>query len=450
MPPLRFHGNSICTARWVPVYCKVILNLLVVILFLNGCAGMPFLPTIAPTPASTPIQTLPPETPTPQTPPAQTTPPPQDLTIWLPPEFNPASTNPGAELLQNRLDQFGQDHGIKILVRIKAASGPGSLLEALNAASQAAPTALPSLLAMPYPDLETAALKGQILPLDGVSAIMNNSDWFDYAHQLALVQGTLYGLPFAGDAMLMVYRPSKISTPPATWDAILRMGQPLAFAAASPAALTTLLIYQSEGGEIENAQRLPVLKSDPLGQVFVLYRQTADRGVFPTWLSQYETETQVWQLYQEKRVDAVFTWSSFFLAAPDGDSAILPIPSPAGNPTSLATGWVWALSDPIPERRSLAIQLIEWLSDAGFQAKWTEAVGYLPTRPSALAEWKGSSFKTTLNQVSKAAVQRPANDLVSSLGPILRDASLKVIRLEIEPLQAATQATQRLVNPTQP
>jgi len=422
----------------------------ILLLFMNGCAGLPFLPSNAPTPASTPAQTAPPVTPTPLLTPQLSPQPPQDLTIWLPPEFNPTAANPGADLLRARLDQFAKDNGIKIKVRVKAASGLGSLLESLSAASAAAPTALPGVVALPRLDLEAAAVKGQIYPLDGVSSAMNNSDWFDYAHQLALVQGATFGLPFAGDAMLIVYRPSKISAPPATWDAILRLGQPLAFPVASQQSLTTILLYQSIGGEIEDSLRRPVLKSDLLGQVFSLYRQTADRGVFPTWLSQYDSDGQVWQIYQDKRVDAVFTWSSYFLASQGEDSAVLPIPSPAGKAASMATGWVWAVTDPIPERRAISIKLIEWLSESDFLAKWTEASGYLPTRPSALAGWKNQNLKAVLSQIATVAHAQPSSDLVSSLGPILREASMKVIRLESDPLKAASAASDRLVNPSQP
>ena len=424
--------------------------MLFLVILLNGCAGLPFLPTSAPTPQSTPDQTPIPNTPTPLVTPQLTTPPSQDITIWLPPEFNPASANPGAELLRNRLAQFEKDQGIKVNVRIKAANGVGGLLEALNAASVAAPTALPGVIALLRPDLEVAAVKGQIVPLDGISKAMNSPDWFDYAHQLALVQGAAFGLPFAGDAMLTVYRPSKISPPPDNWDAILHLGQPLAFAAASQQSPLSTLLYQSLGGEIEDAQRRPVLESDLLGQVYSLYRQAADRGVFPTWLTQYESESQVWQIYQENRVDAVFTWSSLFLSTPDKDSAILPIVSPNGKAASLATGWLWAVSDPIPERRELSVKLMEWLSEPDFLGKWNEATGSLPTRPSALAGWKNQAMKAALSQVAVAASPRPSSDLISSLGPILRDGTMKVIRLEIEPQQAANQAVEKLASPPQP
>jgi hypothetical protein len=82
-------------------------------------------------------------------------------------------------------------------VRIKALDGPGGLLDALSAANAAAPLALPDLILLPRPQLETAALKGLLTPFDGLSASLNNGDWYDYARDLAQLQDSTFGLPLA-------------------------------------------------------------------------------------------------------------------------------------------------------------------------------------------------------------------------------------------------------------
>jgi multiple sugar transport system substrate-binding protein len=409
------------------------------------------LPGIFP-PAATPVKTamvLPP-TPSPTAPVAivNTLHPPQDLTIWLPPEFDPSTGSPAANLLSARLDAFSKANNIQVKVRIKAAAGQGGLLESLSAAGAAAPLAMPGVIALPRADMETAALKGLLAPLDSVTTALNNPDWYDYAHQLALVQGATFGLPFAGDALVIIYRPAKISIPPTSWDAILRINQPLAFPAASQQALTPIILYQSNDGEIEDAQRRPILQNDKLTMVFTLMRQAADRGVFPTWLSQYDNDAQVYKIYQDGQVNAAITWSSYVLAKPSPDTTITPLPTLSGKITSLAGGWAWSVADPLPERRALSIKLVEWLVEPGFLARWTEAAGYLPTRPSALAEWKDQNLKATFGQVALAARPRPSSDLIASLGPVLREATLKVIRLEAVPQAAAAAAVNRLINPT--
>ena len=102
---------------------------------------------------------------------------PKKLTVWVPPQFDPSANNPAAALLRSQLQEFSQQNGnIQVEVRVKAAAGPGGLLDALAATSTAAPSALPDLVALPRPDLEAAALKGLIYPFDGQSRLPDDPD----------------------------------------------------------------------------------------------------------------------------------------------------------------------------------------------------------------------------------------------------------------------------------
>jgi multiple sugar transport system substrate-binding protein len=126
------------------------------------------------------------------------------------------------------------------------------------------------------------------------------------------------------------------------------------------------------------------------------------------------------------------------------------MPALSGGSISLATAWAWVITDPLPERRILSIRLAEWLADPAFLGAWTEAAGYLPTRPSALGSWRDGSLKSVLSQVALSTRARPTNDLLSSLGPVLRDTALSVIRLESNPITAADSASQRITSPPPP
>ncbi len=419
----------------------------------SACSGVEGLLKGIPLLPATPSPTAPPQaTPTPGPTAAAVTPtrviePPGEMIVWLPPEFNPQGTDRAAALLRGRLAEFEQQKGVKIEVRLKAASGASGLLESLSAASAAAPLALPAVVALSRPDLEAAALKGLLIPLDGLSAAIDDPDWYPYARELALVQGVTFGLPFAGDGLALAYRPAKIPGGLASWEDVLSSNQGLAFAAASPLGLTTVALYRSVGGEVEDAQRRPILQTDHLAEVFELYRSGAVRGVFPAWLTGYETDAQVWQAYADGRVNACLTWTSTFMKARLPDSLISPLPALGSQPSTLASGWAWAVADPLPERRQLSAQLAEWLAAPEFLAAWSEAAGVLPTRPSEFDAWQDVSLKTVLGQVALTAHARPSTDLLTSLGPVLEEATLKVIRLEAEPSQAAAQAAERLANP---
>ena len=429
-----------------------------VVALLAGCSSLPQLPLFAsqasptkPVALGTPVSpaaSAPAAEQTKAAPPAVTGP--QVIILWLPPQFDPSGPGAAAKLLKDRLNSFmDQNPDVEVQVRIKASSGPGSLLESLSAANAAAPNALPSLIALSRSDLETAALKGLIFPLDSLlSKSIDDVDWYTYARQAALIQGSTFGLPFAGDALLLVYRTAHVKQPTDEWAGVLRQGQPVAMPAADPQALLTLDLYQALGGAVADAQGRPVLQPEILAQVLKLYSDGNKQGVFPGWLAQYQTDGQAWQAYHEQSAQWLVTWSSHYLADLPADSAAIGLPSLGTEHVSLATSWLWALSDPVPERRGLAVRLAEYLVQGDFLANWTAAAGYLPTRPTALAMWPNQGIQSLLSQIVLSAQLRPNNDLTTSLGPVLADAALQVIKGQTDPVQAAQAAAERLATST--
>src|SRR5512139_2378793 len=151
--------------------------LLLVLLFSAGCTAVP-----SARPTSLPA-TLPPSTLTPVFTEEVTTTPagPTTLRLWLPPEFDPNSGSPAGDILKTRLDEFtSRRPGTQIEVRIKATDGSGGLLDSLTTASAAAPLALPDLVALPRPTMETAALKGLVHPFQNLSSPIDEPDWYPY------------------------------------------------------------------------------------------------------------------------------------------------------------------------------------------------------------------------------------------------------------------------------
>ena len=148
------------------------------------------------------------------------------LRIWLPAEFDPTSGTTPSNILKQRLNDFEAKHsGLELEVRIKADEGESSLINSLSVTSMAAPSALPDLIALSRPALETAALRGLLHPIDGLSTALDDPNWHDYARQLGHIQNTGYGLPFAGDALVLVYRSEveRINS----WNDILASENPL-------------------------------------------------------------------------------------------------------------------------------------------------------------------------------------------------------------------------------
>jgi multiple sugar transport system substrate-binding protein len=390
---------------------------------------------------------------------------PVTLTVWLPLEFDPNSGTLSAELLKSRLEEFSlRRPGVRLDVRLKAVEGTGGLLDTLTAAGVAAPLALPDLVALPRPLMETAALKGLLHPLDGLIETLAAPDWYDYAHQLSRLQNTTFGLPFAGDALLLVYTPSSIEEPPQTWEQVLGLENPLLFPAADPQALTTLALYLSAGGAHQDDQGRPVLDAEILAQLLSFYQNGELTQVLPYWMTQYETFDQSWAGYMENPQGLNVAWLSRYLSAEAGEVevsisnseedeavddriAAALLPSPSGDPFTLANGWVLSLAGSQPTKQALAVELAEFLTESSYLAAWTQASGLMPPRSDALEGWDEGPAREIVRQVAVSAQIFPSADILSSLAPALQQATLQILKQQGEPFSLAQAAAAQLENP---
>lgn len=423
--------------------------LALIMLFLTGCSMLesseatpPALETgtVTPTPPSAG------QTETPQ----EITPTPGEVTllIWLPPQFDPQAGTPAGDLLLSRLEEFTELYPrLNLDVRIKAESGPGGLLDSLSSTSAAAPLALPDLVALPYEGLQGAALKGLLYSFDDYSDLISDPDWYPYALELAQLQSSTFGLPFAGDALQVLYRPEFVEQPPIDWESGLLLTSPLAFPAADPQALFTLVQYQATGAPILDEEGRPTLDQNNLNQVLTFYEQARVSGLFPIWLTQLQEEALSWEAFQDKRADMVVTWTSRYLVEGPEDTAVAQILTPDGNPYTLASGWVWTLANSDQTRQELATELAEHLVAPDFLAQWTAAIGYLPPRPSALDNWIDDDLKSQLDLISRSAHVIPTVDILASLGPPLQRATVDVLKQQSDPITAAQEAIDSLVEP---
>ena len=420
------------------------LAIIFLLLLTAGCAGL-----------SSPGGTPAPEvyiTPSPATPVAEaataTPSGPISLRIWLPPDFDPAGGTAAGEILQRRLDEFASRRpGTHIEVRVKEPDGPGGLLDSLTTANAAAPLALPDLVALPRPALETAALKGLVHPFTGLSNPIDAPEWFEYARQLARLQNSTFGIPFAGDAMILVYRPSVLNLPPEDLTSALSSSGPLAFPAADPQALFTLALYQAAGGDIRDEQGRPILQADILEKVLKFYQDGSEAEYTPFWLTQLGSDEQAWDVFTEQNAPLVVTWMSRYLNADQADMAAAPLPTLEGNDFTLSNGWVWALGSPDPERQKLATELAEFLSEADFLSEWTSSTGYLPPRASSLENWRAAALQPFALRVAQSARLKPAGDLLASLAPVLQGVTIEVLKKQTDPQSAALNAADSLAVP---
>jgi multiple sugar transport system substrate-binding protein len=440
---------------------------LVMALLLSACESLPFeIPwLVEDTPSPTqPADVVSDLTPTPDTTPVvdETPAPVTSLTVWVPPEMDPNLESVASILFANQLLAFSEANGgIEINVRIKAASGAGGLLDALAATNAAAPGALPDVIALSRPDLESAALKGLIFSLDGMTDSPDDPDWYSFARDMALIQGSTFGLPFAADALVLVYRSETLPVVPATWVDLFGTQSTddenqenqenqesivLAFATEHDQALFPMALYLAEGVLCRIHNDGPLLEVEPLTEVFRILEQGVVVGTFPDWLNQYQTSGQVWTAFKEGQVDFAVTWVSNFLLENPDDAVMVPLFPGSEGAVSLGTGMSWALSTPEEHRQPLAAELAEFLVQPDYLAEWTKAAGYIPPRPSSLDSWQNNTVRTTVSQVALMTRLRPSNEIVLSLGPILREGTRQILQGLVDPAQAAQLAIESLVD----
>jgi ABC-type glycerol-3-phosphate transport system substrate-binding protein len=370
------------------------------------------------------------------------------LRIWLPPEFDPAGSSPASQLLKHRLEEFvAQNPGTELDVRVKASEGPGGMLDALGSAYAAAPLALPDLVLLSRPLLESAALKGLLYPYEGYSSLMDDPSWFGYARQLAHLKSSTYGLPFAGDAMALVYHPSLIENPPKKLETAISLGEVLLFPATDPRALFTLCMYLAEGENLQDADGRPSLDKDTLVRTLETFQRASQAGIMPYWITQYSDDGQVWETFMVEPYPMAVTWMSTAINNQLDELSVVPLPTPGGSPFTLSTGWSWALAGTNQERRQYGARLAEFLVEKEFLASWTQAAGYLPPRVDALRSWDNTALRKMVEQISYSAQLMPPADLISTIGPALEQAVVDVLKAQSNPDDAAQAAIDKIKRP---
>jgi ABC-type glycerol-3-phosphate transport system substrate-binding protein len=369
------------------------------------------------------------------------------LKLWLPPEFDPFADTEAAAILQARLEEYSQLHpGIRVDTRVKGTSGPASLIESLSASVSAAPLALPDLVLLSTDDEHIAAERGLIYPLQTEEEFSFENDWYQFAEGLTANKEQTFGVPFAVDAMVLVYRSSQTENPPISWNEFLELGQRLMFPASSPQSLLTILLYLSEDGQITSENGSLTLDPGALESVLTFYSQAQASNLAPYWLTQLEDDQIVWEYFMENRTEMAVTWMSRYLQeAPDNVAAGL-IPTQDGASFTLVTGWIWSVATPNPERQDAAEDLALFLSESEFIGRWTQSLGYLPVRLSALSAWEAGPEQSFASVILPAAVPSPSNTNLSLIGAAFQQATNAILKQELTVSEAAAEAINQLQN----
>lgn len=388
-------------------------------------AGVPTKTPVLPTATSTPAPTLPPldDTPTPTSQPRQTR-----FVFWLPPEFDPEADNEAAKLLKMRLADFARKNKVEIVVRLKNPSGNSNLIESLIATNGAAPENLPGLVLLRKQDLDLAKSRNLIYSNDDLISMAGAMDWYSFARETVTIDGESYGLGLIGDPMIMAYQRQTELVPVEDWFELHTNFGRFGFAADDSQGRFMLMLYLAAGGETHDAQNHIVLQEEPLTKAFQELKDLVNTHHLHNGAAGMQTANAVWQGFSERQLNTAAMPASIVLKTLRSDATGYPEPAFTQPSFTLTDAWALALANPDQAQQALGILLMQDLTEPAFLAKWSEALGYVPARPSALGAWTNQNLKPALEKIMNVARLYPRDEMINSLGPVLRNATLMVIR----------------------
>lgn len=401
--------------------------------------------TSAPTDEPTAVIT---ETPIPAEaaePTAEPTPEIHTLTLWVPPQFDPAQDSESGTALMEFINQFtAENENLNVVVRVKALTGESSILNTLSAAKNAAPNVIPSLILMSRGDMETAVQRGLIQPIES-EILSDPSNWYNYAHQAAFIDNSLYGIPIAGDALVLVYRISKIGAEIQDWEDLISRGMPISFAPSSGSSTFATFLYLIMGGKLSNDQGQPYIDQEKLTATLYLFLNGGQSGVFPPSIAQIQDQAQSWQRFNEGTMNLIVSqYSSFRHYNAKGINAIRIPAFPDHTEYPLATTWNLVMTESKPEIQRLAIKFAEQLSESVKNDDWTHQAGYLPVRVSEHTAWTDDEQFSAMLSINENATIVPSNQTLSKIMPLINNAVIQVIKNNVSPETAAQEAIDAL------
>lgn len=316
-------------------------------------------------------------------------------------------------------------------------NGSGGMLDSLTNASAAAPSILPGIVILSRSDLESAAQNGLLFPLEPSDLDVDFEDMFPFARNMGQTREAAYGVPFAGNALVLEYKPLQIGYPPMNWRDILQQQAILAFPAADPKAMISLLLYQQVGGVISGDGEDVMLDEIPLQRSLQIIADGTSANVFPYWLTEYTTFDQSHQALIDSSAAYAVVWTSQYLAEKPDNLTITSLPVVEGQIMTFADGWILAFPQTSSETYLAHLKLAEYLINPEFHQIWSEAAGVLPVSRTVLAGWSDQRLSKILNPIAESARLIPSNNVIDTLGSLLSNASQGLIRKQISYIQAS-------------
>ena len=200
------------------------------------------------------------------------------LNVWLASEISDQSDVPGGLILSEQISAFETSHPNLVLnVETKAPAGRGGMLSYLRNGRDVAPGILPDLIILPTEMIKPAADEELIYSLDEHLVVDAVQDLFPAARDLATVEESILGYPFAINTLSHMAYSSTVftDTVPVNWDEMLSQDEvTFMFPAGGPqGGELALQMYLSAGGSLVGESGQSALGLEPLIQTLTYFSQ---------------------------------------------------------------------------------------------------------------------------------------------------------------------------------
>jgi len=369
----------------------------------------------------------------------------QELVLWVAPAYAPDQDTEASAIFSARLDAFIETHpNVSLIVRTKSNQGDSGLLQMLISANLAAPDTLPDLVTLDQEALAVAAAEGILLPLEDWGDPPADEEWYDFSVLSARTENIFFGLPFAGDAEVFAYRSARFNDIPLTWERLLDENNLFCWPLADPLAALTIGEYRLLGGELADDEGQPMLQPGILSTVLAFYADAQAAQLLPPFTLTAASSEACWEALSVDQVSAGVVPLENLIHQVGNSLSAVPIPSRDESGLSFVNTWSWGLTSQRPERIVLAGELAAWLSDPAFVGEWSQALGYLPARASALATWDDERQLALASSLVTLASTRPSSAFLLPFSAAITTAIGDVLTREITPAVAASNAVRAI------
>ncbi len=361
----------------------------------------------------------------------------ETVTLWIPPLLSPDT--PAGSLLMEHLTTFEDAYAlVKIDIRIKEENGPSGILETLSSASLVAPSTLPEIVLLDPTNLNTAALKGLIAPLNDIIPAPEIPEWYPFAIDAAFVDNTFYGLPFMSEAEAFAYRKEAFEAEPKDWSDLLGSTETILLPIGDKTSKFTLIQYIAIGGKLADDNGSPTIDTAILTDLFTFYLSANKAGQLPLYALQLHSAEDAWlALTQGNTNAAVIHLEVLQEAVTSGSYLVAPWPTRDGTGVIPTKTLSWAMVAKDDEQQDHVSQILQWLSEPTFLGNLSETLGLIPVTPGALQEWSNPESSAILSRLVRVAAPEPTIEEITTFGTLLWVAIEDVLNERSTPETAA-------------